>query len=120
MTDSRLQRVVQPESAPSPIGSPGSTVSFCHLFRRLVMNLREAVETGVAGLATSLLAGYHVAHAAEAKPYRVGLIGCGRFGKNDLFRLIQVAPVEVVSLCDPDQHMVDGAAQMVAKRQKSK
>jgi predicted dehydrogenase len=84
------------------------------------MNRREALRAGAAGLATSMLAGYHVAHAAEAKRYRVGLIGCGWYGKSDLFRLIQVAPVEVVSLCDPDQHMLAGAAKMVAQRQKSK
>ena len=40
------------------------------------------------------------------KQRRVGLIGCGWYGKIDLFRLIQVAPVEVVSLCDVDQHML--------------
>src|SRR6516162_7585010 len=57
---------------------------------------------------------------ADQKRYRVGLIGCGWYGKSDLFRLIQVAPVEVVSLCDPDQHMLAGAAKMVAQRQKSK
>jgi predicted dehydrogenase len=83
------------------------------------MNRREALEAGVAGLATPLLAGYHVADAAE-KAYRVGLIGCGWYGKNDLFRLIQVAPVEVVSLCDPDKRMLAGAAKMVARRQKSR
>jgi predicted dehydrogenase len=82
------------------------------------MNRRDVLETGAAGLA-ALLAGYHVAEAAEAKAYRVGLIGCGWYGKSDLFRLIQVAPVEVVSLCDPDQHMLAGAARMVARRQKS-
>jgi predicted dehydrogenase len=83
------------------------------------MNRREALKAGAAGLAAPLLAGYHVAHAAESKAYRVGLIGCGWYGKSDLFRLIQVAPVEVVGLCDPDRHMLDGAAKMVAKRQKS-
>ena len=37
----------------------------------------------------------------------MGLIGCGWYGKTDLFRLIQVSPVEVVSLCDVDkQHAV--------------
>jgi predicted dehydrogenase len=82
------------------------------------MNRRDALQAGAAGLATSLLGGYHVA-AGEEKPYRAGLIGCGWYGKSDLFRLIQVAPVEVVSLCDPDKHMVAGAAKMVAKRQKS-
>ena len=67
----------------------------------------------------SMLGGY-VAHAADEKPYRVGLIGTGWYGKSDLFRLIQVAPVEVVSLCDVDKHMLSGAAEMVAQRQKSK
>jgi predicted dehydrogenase len=89
-----------------------------HFLGRVDMNRRDALKTG-AGLATSLLASYHVASAAEAKPYRVGLIGCGWYGKSDLFRLIQVAPVKVVSLCDPDQHMLAGAAKMIAKRQKS-
>src|SRR5205807_4391416 len=38
----------------------------------------------------------------------------------DLFRLIQVAPVEVVSLCDVDKQMLANAADMVATRQASK
>jgi predicted dehydrogenase len=84
------------------------------------MNRREALKTGVAGLATSALANYHVAGAADSKPRRVGLIGCGWYGKSDLFRLMQVAPVDVVSLCDPDKHMLDGAAKMAEQRQKSK
>jgi predicted dehydrogenase len=72
-----------------------------------------------AGVAMSMMGGY-VAHAAERKTYRVGLIGCGWYGKNDLFRLIQVAPVEVVSMCDVDKHMLAGAADMVSQRQQSK
>jgi predicted dehydrogenase len=51
---------------------------------------------------------------------RVGLIGTGWYGKTDLFRLIQVAPVEVVSLCDVDRNMVADAAEQVAARQLSK
>jgi predicted dehydrogenase len=51
---------------------------------------------------------------------RVGLIGCGWYGKTDLFRLIQVSPVEVVSLCDVDKNMLSAAADMVAQRQASK
>ncbi len=54
----------------------------------------------------------------EAK--RVGLIGCGWYGKCDLLRLIQVSPVEVVSLCDVDKKMLAGAAEIVAGRQASK
>jgi predicted dehydrogenase len=55
----------------------------------------------------------------DKKP-RVGLIGTGWYGKCDLFRLIQVAPVEVVSLCDVDKRMLAEAAEMVAARQASK
>lgn len=57
---------------------------------------------------------------AQDKPRRVGLIGCGWYGKADLFRLIQIAPVEVVSLCDVDKRMLDEAADMVAERQRSR
>ncbi|MFN7628603.1 MAG: Gfo/Idh/MocA family protein, partial [Pirellula sp.] len=55
----------------------------------------------------------------DAPAKRVGLIGTGWYGKADLFRLLQVAPVEVVSLCDVDSKMVTEAADMVKERQKS-
>ena len=56
----------------------------------------------------------------NAKPARrVGLIGAGWYGKVDLLRLIQVEPVEVVSLCDVDSKMLAEAADIVAGRQKS-
>ena len=51
---------------------------------------------------------------------RVGLIGSGWYGKADLLRLIQVAPVDVVSLCDVDSVMLSEAADLVASRQASK
>ncbi|MBY0503230.1 MAG: Gfo/Idh/MocA family oxidoreductase [Bryobacteraceae bacterium] len=57
---------------------------------------------------------------AQEKPKRVGLIGCGWYGKADLLRLIQVSPVEVTSLCDVDTKMLAGAADIVAERQLSK
>ena len=57
---------------------------------------------------------------AYQKTRRVGLIGTGWYGKSDLFRLIQVAPVEVVSLCDVDKVMLEKAAEMTATRQVSK
>src|SRR5207302_3277266 len=94
--------------------------SFSLIFtRRLRMNRREVLKAGAAGLTLPMLGG-QVAPADESKSYRVGLIGCGWYGKSDLFRLIQVAPVEVVALCDPDRHMLASAAEMVAQRQKSK
>jgi predicted dehydrogenase len=85
------------------------------------MNRREFLKAGAAGLAGAAALGGYVAHAAErTEPYRVGLIGTGWYGKSDLFRLIQVAPVEVVSLCDVDKNLLNGAADMVAQRQQSK
>lgn len=53
-------------------------------------------------------------------PKRVGLIGTGWYGKCDLIRLIQIAPVEVVSLCDVDKKMLSEAADMIGARQTSK
>src|SRR5438270_7206510 len=83
------------------------------------MNRREFLQASAAGLALSTVGGY-AAEFADQKPKRVGLIGCGWYGKADLFRLIQVAPVEVVSLCDVDRKMLADAADMVAERQQSK
>ncbi len=69
-----------------------------------------------AGLFAGTLAGQEF---AREKHRRVGLIGCGWYGKIDLCRLIQVAPVEVVSLCDVDSQMLNGAADLIASRQAS-
>jgi len=74
--------------------------------------------SALAGVALSTLR-TQAAFFPQAKPQRVGVIGCGWYGKCDLFRLIQVAPVEVVGLCDVDKRMVAEAAEMVAGRQKS-
>jgi predicted dehydrogenase len=57
---------------------------------------------------------------AQQKTRRVGLIGSGWYGKADLLRLVQVEPVEVVSLCDVDKRMLASAADLVATRQASK
>jgi predicted dehydrogenase len=83
------------------------------------MQRRAFLRAGAAGLAVPATIG-KLANATSKEAKRVGLIGCGWYGKADLFRLIQVAPVEVVSLCDVDSTMLDGAAKMVAERQASK
>jgi predicted dehydrogenase len=87
------------------------------------MNRRDFLKTtsasAAAAMTASMLGGY-VAYAQDRKPYRVGLIGSGWYGKSDLFRLIQVAPVEVISICDADRQMATGAAEITAQRQKSK
>ena len=60
------------------------------------MNRRNFLKVGAASLAFSAL-GSEAQDVINQKPKRVGLIGCGWYGKADLLRLIQVAPVEVVS-----------------------
>src|SRR5436190_3589040 len=81
------------------------------------MNRREFLQGTAAAIALSSV-GTYAAEFAEQKK-RVGLIGCGWYGKCDLLRLIQVAPVEVVSLCDVDKRMLSEAADLVAVRQAS-
>ncbi|MFM7244851.1 MAG: Gfo/Idh/MocA family protein, partial [Planctomycetaceae bacterium] len=78
---------------------------------------RRFLATSSAVLATGLL-GADGADVA-AKPRRVGLIGAGWYGKSDLWRLVQVAPVEIVALADPDRRMLDGAAEIAEQRQAS-
>ena len=85
------------------------------------MQRRHFLSNGLAA-SSVLLAGHQatLAALADGPAKRVGLIGTGWYGKCDLFRLLQVAPVEVVSLCDVDSKMVSAAADMVAERQASK
>jgi predicted dehydrogenase len=78
------------------------------------MNRRQFLSATAAGLGLS-----GVEFAAD-KPLRVGLIGCGWYGKTDLLRMVQVSPVDVVSLCDVDRTMLADAAELVASRQVSK
>jgi predicted dehydrogenase len=82
------------------------------------MDRRQFLWTGAAGLASAARA--YASPSADDRSLRVGLIGCGWYGKTDLFRLIQVSPVEVVSLCDVDRRMLSEAVDMVAARQASK
>lgn len=84
-----------------------------------MMNRRTALKTSAAGLAAASMMNAHAFGVADQKTHRVGLIGAGWYGKSDVFRLIQVSPVEVVSICDVDKRMLDDAADRIAKRQKS-
>lgn len=84
------------------------------------MNRRQFLHQGSTALAIAAAASYvPTTFAAEPKPKRVGLIGTGWYGKADLLRLVQVAPVDVVSLCDVDRQMLQEAGKLVASRQKS-
>jgi predicted dehydrogenase len=83
-----------------------------------VLDRREFI-AAAAGASLAATHGFAEAHDIQSRPLRVGLIGCGWYGKCDLFRLIQVAPVEVVSLCDVDSRMLAAAADVTAQRQAS-
>jgi predicted dehydrogenase len=85
----------------------------------LNINRRRFIQGTAATLALSTInaSGMNVLQAA--KTYRVALIGTGWYGKSDLFRLVQVADVEVVALCDVDKNILTKAGDLVAKRQKS-
>src|SRR5438105_14634319 len=81
------------------------------------MNRRDFLHAGAAGLALSA-SGVHI--SAQDKKPRVGLIGCGWYGKCDITQLLKIAAVEVVSLCDVDKKMLADAADIFGQRQPSK
>lgn len=84
------------------------------------INRRHFLKGSTALLALTSIGAYSFESLPSDKTYRVGLIGAGWYGKSDLFRLIQVASVEVIALADPDKHMLEEAATLVSQRQRSK
>ncbi|MFI5154457.1 MAG: Gfo/Idh/MocA family protein [Chitinophagales bacterium] len=85
----------------------------------LDINRRHFLKGAAASFALAALGPTSMDFPDPAKPRRVALIGTGWYGKSDLFRLIQVAPVEVVALCDVDKKMLSQAGTLVSQRQKS-
>ena len=83
------------------------------------LNRRHFIKGATASLALSAFGTHGMDITNQTKPIRVALIGTGWYGKSDLFRLIQVAPVEVIALCDVDKNVLSAAADLVSKRQKS-
>lgn len=83
------------------------------------MQRRDFLHTGLGLTALGALGTRELSATEPPKPLRVALVGCGWYGKTDLFHLMQVAPVEVVGLCDVDTTMREAAAALVAKRQPS-
>ncbi|MFN3801798.1 Gfo/Idh/MocA family protein [Belliella pelovolcani] len=55
-------------------------------------------------------------HIKNKQPLKVALIGCGWYGKMDLWRLIQIAKVEVVALCDVDERQLHEALTILDTR----
>lgn len=83
------------------------------------INRRRFMQGSTAALALSTFGARGLDLMYPAKTMRVGLIGTGWYGKSDLFRLIQVTPVEVIALCDVDKNRLADAAKLVSQRQKS-
>jgi predicted dehydrogenase len=83
------------------------------------LNRRNFIKSTSAVLALSSMGTYGMDMLYAPKKWKVGLIGTGWYGKSDLFRLMQVANVEVVSLCDVDQKQLEEAATLVSLRQNS-
>ena len=83
------------------------------------INRRTFLKGASAALALTALGAEGIAGTLAPRKLRVALIGTGWYGKSDLFRLIQVAPVEVVALCDADQNQLSQAAKLVSERQQS-
>ncbi len=83
------------------------------------LSRRRFIKGATASLALATLdaSGMNIFNAE--KVYNVALIGTGWYGKSDLFRLIQVSPVNVVALCDVDKNLLNEAGKLVAQRQKS-
>ncbi|AWV97376.1 Gfo/Idh/MocA family oxidoreductase [Arcticibacterium luteifluviistationis] len=81
---------------------------------------RDFIKGSAATLALTSLSAKGFAKTLDTKKqYKVGLIGTGWYGKSDLFRLIQVANVDVVALCDVDTKMLSEAIDLVSKRLKT-
>jgi predicted dehydrogenase len=91
-----------------------------HITPSAVPTRRRFLQTAATAATLSAVPAFGVhAQGSSDKPRRVGLIGCGWYGPSDLWRLIQVAPVEVVALCDPDKNMLASAVEIASQRQKS-
>ncbi len=79
-------------------------------------NRRQFLRNSSALLALASLQSSGIDQWAYAPKRRVALIGTGWYGKSDLFRLMQVAPTEVVGLCDVDKHQLQEATERISNR----
>ncbi|MEK0448881.1 MAG: hypothetical protein RL088_1149 [Verrucomicrobiota bacterium] len=82
------------------------------------INRRSFLQSTSTAFAASILGAYGQ-DLVNRKPRRVGLIGAGWYGKSDLWRLAQVAPIDIVAISDPDKNMLAGAVEIAKQRQKS-
>ena len=83
------------------------------------MTRRDFIKTSSSAAAAVAAASYVPTTFAAEKFKRVGLIGTGWYGKADLWRLTQVAPVDIVSLCDVDSKLLNECADTAMQKGKS-
>ncbi len=84
------------------------------------INRRNFLKGATAAAVLSSFGSYGFELMYRDKPWRVGLIGAGWYGSSDLFKLIQVANVEVIAISEVDKNFAADTASIVAKRQRSK
>jgi predicted dehydrogenase len=80
------------------------------------INRRNFLKSAIASVAFTHYGALGHDLVNPSKPYKVGLIGCGWYGKSDLIRLLQVVPCSVEALCDVDSNMLLEASNWVQKR----
>lgn len=80
-------------------------------------NRRHFIKGTSAALLFSSVSSYGFKFFKDEAPKKVALIGCGWYGTSDLLRLIQIANVEVTSLCDVDSRFLNRVSVLVSERQ---
>lgn len=81
-----------------------------------MINRRHFIKGTSASLLLSSINSYGFDYFKNESPKRVGLIGAGWYGTSDLFKLIQVANVDVVAICDVDQNHLNEVSELVTQR----
>src|ERR1043166_4377552 len=107
----------EPENLPAPFAEKLACRRRLAYIRK--MNRRQFLKQGSAAVIALSAVSYVPTTFAAEKTRRVGLIGAGWYGKSDLWRLVQVTPGEIVSICDPDKHMLAEAVEIAGQRVKS-
>ncbi|WP_200979635.1 Gfo/Idh/MocA family protein [Echinicola sp. 20G] len=83
------------------------------------INRRHFIKNSAATMALASLGPMNFSIGSTKKAYKVALIGTGWYGKSDLYRLLQIAPVEVVALCDVDRIRLSEAGKIISQKQVS-
>ncbi len=81
------------------------------------INRREALQIGMAGLAT---AGAVPTLASQGKPLRIGVVGTGGRGTGLISELLKLDNVEIPALCDINEKHLARAQELVVKAGKPK